>query len=175
VKAFQSGIVPYLDLAKQYHRQLINLPIHPNKAFINAIGQGGGIIPGEGLLLVACIQIAREEARNLHAMKIYDGAKNIVSKRFIGFAVNYFMDDPRIVELLTEMLQEQKQTNVRLDRLENGQSQTNTRLERLEKQQQNTNLKLQELTHSNLKLADELHNFMQLGARVVRLEAAVFH
>jgi uncharacterized protein YdcH (DUF465 family) len=85
------------------------------------------------------------------------------------------MDDPRIVELLTEMLQEQKQTNVRLDRLENGQGQTNTRLERLEKQQQTTNLKLQELTLSNLKLADELHNIMQIGERVTRLEAAVFH
>jgi hypothetical protein len=71
------------------------------------------------------------------------------------------MDDPRIVELLTEMLQEQKQTNTRLDRLE--------------KQQQTTNLKLQELSVSNLKLAEELRSVVQLGERVVRLEAAVFH
>ena len=159
---------------KQHHRQRFHLPVHSNQAFIHAIGQTGVIIPFEGMLL-ASIQFAGEEARNIHAEKIYDGAKNIVSKRFIGFAVNHFMDDPRIIELLTEMLQEQKQTNVRLDRLENGQSQTNTRLERLEKQQQNTNLKLQELTLSNLKLADELHNVMQLGERVTRLEAAVFH
>ena len=76
-------------------------------------------------------------------------------------AVNYFMDDPRIVELLTEMLEEQRQMNMRL--------------ERVEKQQQTTNLKLQELTLSNLRLADELHNLMQLGDRVTRLEAAVFH
>jgi uncharacterized protein YdcH (DUF465 family) len=92
------------------------------------------------------------------------------------------MDDPRIVELLTQMLEEQremrqelKQVNTRLERLENGQTQTNTRLERLEKQQQNTNLKLQELTLSNLKIVDELHNVMQIGERVTRLEAAVFH
>ena len=98
----------------------------------------------------------------------------MVSKRFIGFVVNNFMDD-RIVELLTEILHEQKQTNVRLDRLENGQSQTNTRLDRLEKQQQTTNLKLQELTLSNLKLADELHTVGQHEERIVRLEAAVFH
>jgi len=45
--------------------------------------------------------------------------------------VDLFMDDPRIIELLSEMLNEQKQTNARLDRLE--------------QQQQTTNLKLQEL------------------------------
>jgi ATP-dependent helicase/DNAse subunit B len=82
-------------------------------------------------------------------------------ERFSFRAVIYFMDDPRIVELLTEVLQELKQMNVRV--------------ERLEKQQQTTNLKLQELTLSNLKLADELHNIMQLGDRVTRLEAAPFH
>ncbi len=78
------------------------------------------------------------------------------------------MDDPRIVELLTEMLQEQKQTNDRLSSVDH-------RLERLEKQQRTTNLKLQELSVSNLKLADELRSVVQLGERVVRLEAAVFH
>jgi hypothetical protein len=71
------------------------------------------------------------------------------------------MDDPRIIELLTEILQEQKQMNIRLGRVEN--------------QQQTTNLKLQELSLSNLKLADELRTVVQLGERVVRLEAAVFH
>ena len=68
------------------------------------------------------------------------------------------MDDPIIVELLTEMLEEQRRTNVRLDRLE--------------KQQQTTNLKLQELILSNLRIADELHT---VGERFDRLEAAVFH
>jgi hypothetical protein len=71
------------------------------------------------------------------------------------------MDDPRIIELLTEMLEEQRKTNVRLDRLE--------------KHQQTTNLKLQKLTLSNVRLADELHIIMQHGERIVRLEAAVFH
>jgi uncharacterized protein YdcH (DUF465 family) len=85
------------------------------------------------------------------------------------------MDDPRIVELLTEMLQEQKQTNTRLDRLEKQHETTNTRLERVEKQQQTTNLKLQELTLSNVRLADELKVFAQQGERIMRLETAVFH
>ncbi len=52
------------------------------------------------------------------------------------------MDDLGIIKLLSEMLNEQEQTNVRLDRLE--------------KQQRSTNLKLQELTLSNVKLADVL-------------------
>lgn len=55
------------------------------------------------------------------------------------------MDDPRIIELLTEMVHEQKQTNARLDRLE-------VRIEHLEEHQQTTNLKLQELTLSNVRL-----------------------
>jgi hypothetical protein len=78
------------------------------------------------------------------------------------------MDDPRIVELLTEMLEEQRKTNSRLGTMDH-------RLERLEKQQQTTNLKLQELSVSNLKLADELRTVVQHGERIVRLEAAVFH
>jgi|GEM_PF-3089767 len=67
----------------------------------------------------------------------------------LHFRVASFMDDPRIVGLLTEMLEEQKETRQEL-------KQVNTRLERLEKQQQTTNLKLQELTLSNVRLADEL-------------------
>lgn len=69
---------------------------------------------------------------------------------------------------MTEMLHNQEQMLLE-------QKQTNTRLDRLEKQQQTTNLKLQELSVSNLKLADELRTVVQLGERVVRLEAAVFH
>ena len=90
------------------------------------------------------------------------------AERFGGYSVNIFMDDPRIIELLTEMLQEQKQTNNRLGSMDQ-------RLERLEKQQQTTNLKLQELSISNLKLADEIRIVVQYGERIVRLEAAVFH
>jgi hypothetical protein len=78
------------------------------------------------------------------------------------------MDDPRVVELLTEMLEEQKKTNGRLGTMDQ-------RLERLEKHQQTTNLKLQELSLSNLKLADELRMVVQHGERIIRLEAAVFH
>jgi len=61
-----------------------------------------------------------------------------------------------------------KQINFRLENIEG-------RVEHLEKQQQTTNLKLQELTLFNLRLADEMHNVMQLGDRITRLEAAVFH
>ena len=85
------------------------------------------------------------------------------------------MDDPRIVELLTEMLEEQKMMNSRLGSMDLRLEHMNLRLERLEKQQQTTNLKLQELTLSNMKLADELHIVVQYGERIVRLEAAVFH
>jgi len=92
------------------------------------------------------------------------------------------MDDTRIVELLTEMLHEQKHSNDRLgsmdQRLEHMElhlEHIDKRLERVEKQQQTTNLKLQELSLSNLKLADEIRTVVQHGERIVRLEAAVFH
>jgi len=85
------------------------------------------------------------------------------------------MDDPRIVELLTEMLQEQRKTNGRLGTMDSRLEQMDKRLERLEKHQQTTNLKLQELTLSNVKLADELKIVGQQGERIMRLEAAVFH
>ncbi len=78
------------------------------------------------------------------------------------------MDDPRIIELLTEMLGELRQMDGRLGSMDK-------RLERVEKHQQTTNLKLQELTLSNLKLADEIRTVVQHGERIVRLEAAVFH
>ena len=103
-------------------------------------------------------------------------------ERFCTRAVNYFMEDQRIVELLTEMLHEQKQTNDRLGSVESRLEQMDgrlgsmdQRLERVEKQQQTTNLKLQELSISNLKLADEIRIVVQYGERIVRLEAAVFH
>jgi septal ring factor EnvC (AmiA/AmiB activator) len=86
----------------------------------------------------------------------------------LHFRVASFMDDPRIVEVLTEMLEEQKETRQEL-------KQVNTRLERLEKQQQTTNLKLQELTLSNVRLADELKTVGQYAERIMRLESAVFH
>ena len=85
------------------------------------------------------------------------------------------MDDPRIVELLTEMLQEQRGTNVRLGSMDQRLEHMDLRLERLEKQQQRTNLKLRELTLSNQKIVDELRIVVQYGERIVRLEAAVFH
>jgi len=78
------------------------------------------------------------------------------------------MDDPRSIELLTEMLEERRKTNGRLGTMDQ-------RLERLEMQQQTTNLKLQELTLSNVRLADELKIVAQQGERIMRLETAVFH
>ncbi|HET6401872.1 MAG TPA: hypothetical protein VFH95_10785, partial [Candidatus Kapabacteria bacterium] len=72
------------------------------------------------------------------------------------------MDDPRSIELLTEMLEERRKTNGRLGTMDQ-------RLERLEMQQQTTNLKLQELTLSNVRLADELKIVAQQGERIMRL------
>ena len=85
------------------------------------------------------------------------------------------MDDPRIVELLTEMLHEQKGMLQEQKDTRNELKQINTRLERLEKQQRMTNVKLRELTLSNVRIADELKMVIQYGERIVRLEAAVFH
>ena len=85
------------------------------------------------------------------------------------------MDDPRIVELLTEMLQEQKHANGRFESMDGRLEHIEKRLERVEKQQQTTNLKLQELTLSNIRLADELKIVAQQAERIMRLEAAVFH
>jgi hypothetical protein len=93
------------------------------------------------------------------------------------------MDDPRIVELLTEMLQEQKQMKNHLGHMgqllgnmDHHLGSMDQSLGRLEKQQQITNLRLDELTLSHMKLGEAIRGFtMEYGERIVRLEAAVFH
>jgi hypothetical protein len=66
----------------------------------------------------------------------------------------------RLIELMAEMLDEQKTTNKRLGSLE--------------KQQANTNLAIGELRLSVMRLADEIEKIVLLDQRVTKLENAVF-
>ena len=77
-------------------------------------------------------------------------------------------DENRIVELLAEMIQEQKITNQRLVKLETG-------MEKFEKQQANTNLAIGELRLSLMKLADKFEIVSQHDKRITRLEDSIFH
>jgi hypothetical protein len=74
---------------------------------------------------------------------------------------------PRLIELMAEMLHEQKQTNGEL-------SSMNKRLESVEKQQANTNLAIGELRVSVMRLADEIEKIVLLDQRVSKLEEVVF-
>lgn len=92
------------------------------------------------------------------------------------------MEDNRIVELLTEMLQkqdesihQQKEMNVQLGKIEHRLEGVETRIDRLDEHQRSTNLKLQEQSLSFLRVADELKFVRLFGERVARLEAKVFH
>ena len=67
---------------------------------------------------------------------------------------------PRLIELMAEMLHEQRTTN--------------NRLESLEKQQANTNLAIGELRVSVMRLADEIEKIVLLDQRVSKLEDVVF-
>ncbi|MCL5990846.1 MAG: hypothetical protein M1419_01930 [Bacteroidetes bacterium] len=77
-------------------------------------------------------------------------------------------DENRIIELLAEMIQEQKITNQRLVKLESG-------FEKLEKQQANTNLGIGELRLSVMQLAEKFEIVSQHDKRITRLEDSVFH
>ena len=77
-------------------------------------------------------------------------------------------DENRIIELLAEMIQEQKITNQRLIKVE-------TAVEKLEKQQANTNLAIGELRLSVMQLADKFEIVSQHDKRITRLEDSVFH
>jgi hypothetical protein len=67
---------------------------------------------------------------------------------------------PRLIELMAEMLHEQRTTN--------------KRLESVEKQQANTNLAIGELRVSVMRLADEIEKIVLLDQRVSKLEEVVF-
>lgn len=77
-------------------------------------------------------------------------------------------DDPRIIELLTDMLQEQRN-------LHKEQKITNLRLDKLEKQQAKTNIAINDLQLSVMQLAEKLEIVFQHEKRINRLEDAVFH
>jgi hypothetical protein len=77
-------------------------------------------------------------------------------------------NDNRIVELLTDMLLEQRTTNEKLETLTG-------RVEKLEKQQAKTNLAIGELRLSFIKLADKIETISKFDQRILRLEDAVFH
>ncbi|MCL5990630.1 MAG: hypothetical protein M1419_00825 [Bacteroidetes bacterium] len=68
--------------------------------------------------------------------------------------------DNRIIELLTDMLQEQKKTNERLDKLE--------------KQQAKTNMELSDMRLAFIKFADKFSLFTVFEDRLSKLEKAVF-
>ena len=91
-------------------------------------------------------------------------------------------NDPRIIELLSDILIEQRQSNVRLERLEQQQMITNSRLLKLEKgvskleeQQAKTNIAIGELLLSVMKLAEKFETVAQHDKRITRLEEVVFH
>ncbi len=67
---------------------------------------------------------------------------------------------PRLIELMAEMLHEQRTTN--------------KRLESVEKQQANTNLAIGELRVSVMRLADEIEKIVLLDQRVSKREDVVF-
>lgn len=74
---------------------------------------------------------------------------------------------------MTEMLDEQRQTNVRLESMDNRMEPTNKRLESLEKQQADTNLAIGKLRVSVMRLADEIEKIVLLDQLVSKLEEAV--
>lgn len=97
--------------------------------------------------------------------------------------------DDRIIELLSDILVEQKGmrkdinelkeqqmiTNVRLEKLEEQQMITNNRLEKLDDQQAKTNLAIGELRLSVMKLAERLEIVADHEKRIDRLEHTVYN
>ncbi|MDX2063716.1 MAG: hypothetical protein SFY70_11690 [Bacteroidia bacterium] len=77
------------------------------------------------------------------------------------------MNDPRIVELLAEMVRNQDITNQRLVSIDH-------RLEKLEDQQAKTNLAIGELRLSVMHLAERIETLVEHEKRIVALEQAVF-
>ncbi|MBM2816539.1 MAG: hypothetical protein HW421_3301 [Ignavibacteria bacterium] len=77
-------------------------------------------------------------------------------------------EDPKIIELLTDMLLEQRN-------MLNEQRITNSRLEKLEEQQAKTNVAIGELRLSVMRLADKFEIVSEHEKRINKLEDAVFH
>ena len=75
--------------------------------------------------------------------------------------------DNRIVELLTDMLHEQKN-------MLHEQKKTNERLEKLEKQQAKINNELSEMRLALIKFAEQFFLISKIEERVLNLEKTVF-
>ncbi len=80
----------------------------------------------------------------------------------------------RLVEIMSEMLHQQKITNERLQNVENQQKITNERLEKVEVQQIKTNAGIGELRLSVMRLADEIKIVHDHDNRINLLERKVF-
>ena len=90
-------------------------------------------------------------------------------------------NDNRIVELLSDMLLEQKKTNERLGHVDGRLGNLEVkfdgldkRLENVEKHQAKTNLAIGELRLSIMKFAEKINHQQQLEKRVIKLEKAVY-
>jgi hypothetical protein len=97
-------------------------------------------------------------------------------------------NEQRIVELLAEtlikfdqMIDEQKQTNQRLEKVEHISSSMehslismDNRLEKLEKGMSKLNLQTAENSRAIFKLSNEIENIAHLHERVTKLEKAVY-
>jgi septal ring factor EnvC (AmiA/AmiB activator) len=80
----------------------------------------------------------------------------------------------RLIEIMAEMLDEQKGMRGEMNAMRKEQEQTNQRLENLEKQMVKNNLGIGELRVSVMRLADEIEKIVLLDQRVSKLEDAVF-
>jgi len=90
--------------------------------------------------------------------------------------------DERIIELLSDILVEQKGMRSDISEMKNDISQlkeqqiiTNNRLEKLEEQQAKTNLAIGELRLSVMKLAERLEIVADHEKRIDRLEHTVYN
>jgi hypothetical protein len=80
----------------------------------------------------------------------------------------------RLIEIMAEMLDEQKGMRGEMNAMRKEQEQTNQMLENLEKQMVKNNLGIGELRVSVMRLADEIEKIVLLDQRVSKLEDAVF-
>ena len=83
--------------------------------------------------------------------------------------------DDRIIELLSDILVEQKGMRKDINELKEQQMITNNRLEKLEEQQAKTNLAIGELRLSVMKLAERLEIITDHEKRIAKLEHTVYN
>ena len=80
----------------------------------------------------------------------------------------------RLIEIMAEMLDEQRGMRGEMKAMRKEQELTNQRLGALEKQMVKNNLGIGELRVSVMRLADEIERIVLLDQRVSKLEDAVF-